>query len=166
MHTPMPVSLVIALVASVVTPACRMVGAAANPEQVGAEIEAVCRTQEAAWNRGDLEGFMSAGYMRSDTLTFYSGGSVSRGFDAMLERFKKSYQAEGKEMGKLTFSDLEPLPLDNEHAVLRGHWHLDFAKQDDVGGLFTLVFVHTSTGWYIVHDHTSVDAPKPKSAAG
>jgi beta-aspartyl-peptidase (threonine type) len=139
-----------------------MVGVA-KPDEVAAEIAVVCHDQEAAWNQGDLEGFMSAGYMRSEKLTFYSGGNVSRGYDAMLERYKKNYQGDGKEMGHLTFSDLDPLPLDNEHAILRGRWSLTFAKQAPVGGLFTLVFVHTSEGWRIVHDHTSVDAPKSKS---
>ena len=155
----------LALAASLFLSACQMVGVA-KPNEVAAEVEAVCRKQEAAWNRGDLEGFMSAGYMRSETLTFYSGGNVSRGYDAMLERYKKNYQAAGKEMGKLEFSDLDPLPLDNEHAVMRGRWHLHFEKQEEVGGLFTLVFVHTSEGWLIVHDHTSVDAPKPSSGSG
>lgn len=155
----------LALAAAGLMSACQIVGAA-KPDQVSAEIEAVCRKQEAAWNRGDLEGFMSAGYMHSETLTFYSGGNVSQGYDAMLAHYRQSYQSGGREMGKLSFSDLDPLPLDNEHAVLRGRWRLQFAKQEAVGGLFTLVFVHTAEGWFIVHDHTSVDAPKPKLAAG
>jgi ketosteroid isomerase-like protein len=154
-----------ALLALLLLGACR---ATPQPDadHVAAEIEAVCRAQEAAWNRGDLDGFMSAGYLRSDELTFYSGGDVAHGYTAMLERYKKSYQAEGKEMGRLAFTDLAPLPLDDRHALMRGRWKLDFEKRDDVGGLFTLLFVRTSEGWRIVHDHTSVDAPKKKSAAG
>jgi hypothetical protein len=165
MQTKTSPPFLLALAASSLISACQMVGVA-KPDQVSAEIEFVCRNQEAAWNRGDLEGFMNAGYMHSDKLTFYSGGNVTRGFDAMLEHYKQSYQAEGKEMGQLTFSDFDPLPLDNAHAVMRGRWRLHFEKQEEVGGLFTLVFVHTTEGWFIVHDHTSVDAPKRKSAAG
>jgi beta-aspartyl-peptidase (threonine type) len=142
---------------------CQVVGVP-QPDQLSAEVELVCRNQAAAWNRGDLEGFMSEGYMRSEELTFYSGGSISHGYDAMLEHYRKSYQAAGREMGQLAFTDFDPLPLDNEHAVMRGRWRLHFEKQEDVGGLFTLVFVHTGVGWRIVHDHTSLEAPKSKSA--
>ena len=124
------------------------------------EIKSVARAQEAAWNRGDIEGFMSAGYMRSEQLTFFSGGSVTHGYEATLARYKKSYQSEGKEMGKLSFSDLDVLPLDEQHAVLRGHWQLHVEKQEEIGGLFTLLLVRTNDGWRIIHDHTSMDAPK------
>ena len=89
------------------------------PSSTGDQLVAVARTQEAAWNRGDLEGFMSAGYLRSEKLTFFSGGSVSHGYDAMLARYKKSYQSDGKEMGQLSFSALEAVPLDPDNAIVR-----------------------------------------------
>jgi ketosteroid isomerase-like protein len=145
--------------------ACSMVGVA-KPGQVSDEVIAVCRAQEQAWNRGDLDGFMSAGYWHSDKLTFFSGGSISRGYDAMLARYKSRYQGEGKEMGRLTFSDLDPIPLDNEHAVVRGRWRLTFEKEPPMTGLFTLIFAHTSEGWRIVHDHTSLDTSPPSAPAG
>ena len=49
-------------------------------------IEAVIRTQESAWNRGDLEGYMSSGYLKSPELTFFSGDDVTRGYDTVFER--------------------------------------------------------------------------------
>ena len=125
MQTKASPTLWLALTASFLLAACQMVGVA-KPGQVSAEVEAVCRKQEAAWNRGDIEGFMSAGYMRSEKLSFYSGGNVEHGYDAMLAHYKKSYQADGKEMGQLTFENFDPLPLDNEHAVMRGRWQLHF----------------------------------------
>jgi beta-aspartyl-peptidase (threonine type) len=154
--------LQLVILALILSSACSMVGVA-KPGQVSDEVIAVCRAQEQAWNRGDLEGFMSAGFLRSDKLTFFSGGSVSRGYDTMLARYKSRYQGEGKEMGRLTFSDLDPVPLDNAHAVVRGRWRLSFEKQEPMTGLFTLIFVHTSEGWRIMHDHTSMDAPPPSA---
>lgn len=120
-------------------------------------IESIVRAQEAAWNRGDVEGFMSAGYVRSADLTFFSGGSVTHGFEPVLARYTKRYKAEGKEMGRLAFTALEVIPLSGECALARGRWDLDFEKEKDVGGLFSLVFKRTRDGWRIVHDHTSVD---------
>ena len=79
-------------------PACDMVGVA-KPNQICAEIQAVCRAQEKAWNAGDIEGFMNAGYMHSDKVTFYSGGNVARGYDSMLAHYRSRYRGDGKEMG-------------------------------------------------------------------
>ena len=52
--------------------------------------------QVAAWNRGDLDGFM-AGYWKSPDLVFFSNGTRTRGWQATLERYQKRYQAEGTE---------------------------------------------------------------------
>lgn len=122
-----------------------------------AEISAVMSAQEAAWNRGDLAAFMELGYWRSPELTFFSGGEVSRGFDEMLARYRRNYEAPGKERGTLAFTRLEVVPLTGDAAIARGRWDLDYAEKPDVGGLFTLALRLTPDGWRIVHDHTSVD---------
>jgi beta-aspartyl-peptidase (threonine type) len=120
-------------------------------------MECVLRAQEAAWNRGDLDEFLTDGYLQSPTLTFFSGGEVSRGFTTVLERYRKSYKEGGKEMGRLAFSDVETLLFGADSGIVRGKWHLDFLNKSQVGGLFTLVMQRTPQGWRIVHDHTSVD---------
>ena len=125
------------------------------------DIEAVCRAGEAAWNRGDVEGFMAASYWKSGELTFFSGGEVTHGFEPVLARYVKRYKSEGSEMGKLAFTKLEVLTLSEDAAIARGRWDLDFSKQPDVGGLFTLVLEKKHEGWRVVHDHTSIDTPKP-----
>src|SRR4051812_44988441 len=77
--------------------------AAADDEK---DIRRVLDDQVAAWNKGDLVEFMK-GYWKSKDLTFVSGKDATRGWDETLERYKKRYQAEGKEMGKLQFSEVE-----------------------------------------------------------
>lgn len=99
---------------------------------------------------------MRAGYWPSESLTFFSGAEVTRGYETVLARYKRRYQSEGAEMGQLTFSNLETETLGTDHAILRGNWLLDFEERDDAGGLFTLVLRRTPDGWRIVHDHTSV----------
>jgi beta-aspartyl-peptidase (threonine type) len=120
-------------------------------------IEAVVRAQEAAWNRGDLDGYMSAGYLKSPELTFFSSGGASRGYDTVLEYFHKKYREENKEMGRLSFSDLESINYGDDTALVRGRWRLDFIDKTDTGGLFSLILRRTPEGWRIVHDHTSSD---------
>src|SRR5262245_66209222 len=76
-----------------------------EPDAAKKAIQKLLDDQDAAWNKGDLEGFM-AGYWKSDELTFFSGKDVTKGWNATLERYKKRYQYEGKDMGKLTLSEL------------------------------------------------------------
>jgi beta-aspartyl-peptidase (threonine type) len=141
---------------------CFCLSAFLTPTQTGDTEEAkasrkaiyqVLHNQTEAWNNGDLKGFMN-GYLRSNELTFYSGDKVIKGWDAMLERYQKKYQGEGKEMGKLMFKDMDIELLSADSAVVRGRWHLKLSK-DMVGGLFTLIMRKTPEGWRIVHDHTS-----------
>jgi beta-aspartyl-peptidase (threonine type) len=116
-------------------------------------IQKVLDDQVAAWNKGDLEDFM-AGYWKSDELTFFSGKDVTKGWNATLERYKKRYQADGKEMGKLTFNELKIELLGDEGAMVRGRWKVVTSKET-LQGLFTVIFKKTGDGWKIVHDHTS-----------
>ncbi len=121
-----------------------------------ADIRAVLDSQVSAWNRGDLEGYMS-GYWRSPNLTFFSGGTITRGWQPTLERYRKRYQGEGKEMGKLDFSDVEIEVLGAESALARGRWHLAMSGAKDVRGVFTVVLRKFPEGWRIVHDHSSAE---------
>ena len=48
-----------------------------------------------------------AGYWKSPELTFFSGTTETQGWEPTLERYRRSYQAEGHAMGTLSFSDLQ-----------------------------------------------------------
>lgn len=117
-------------------------------------IRAVMDAQVAAWNKGDLEGYMD-GYWRSPDLEFYSGTTITKGWDATLERYKKRYQSGGNEMGQLDFSDLDVHTNSSGVAWVSGKWHLKMKDGTDRGGLFTLIFHKMPNGWKIIHDHTS-----------
>lgn len=123
----------------------------AQSEKQAAAIRKVMDDQSAAWNRGDIDGFMQ-GYWKSEKLTFVSS-QVTRGWQQTLDRYKKSYDSREK-MGTLTFSDLEITVLSKDAAVVLGSWSLKRAN-DTPGGKFTLIFRKFKEGWRIVHDHTS-----------
>lgn len=118
-----------------------------------AAIRRVMDKQAEAWNRGDLDAFMSIGYWRSEKLTFLSGTKVTRGWQPTLDNYKKNYNSREK-MGVLTFSDLEITMLGKNAAVVIGSWALKREK-DDPHGKFTLTFRKFKVGWRIVIDHTS-----------
>jgi ketosteroid isomerase-like protein len=117
-----------------------------------AAVRAVLDAQVAAWNRGDIDAYMD-GYARSDETLFISGDSITRGWQTVLERYRKGYDTRAK-MGRLAFSDLEIKLVSKDAAVAQGRWQLTREK-DTPHGRFTLIFRRTKDGWRIVHDHTS-----------
>jgi ketosteroid isomerase-like protein len=126
--------------------------ALASPES---EVKQTLDAQVAAWNKKDLAGYM-AGYWKSDALTFYSGGTITKGWQPTLDRYKQRYQGEGKEMGTLEFRELTVEPLAPRVAVARGRWHLAMSAGKELEGLFTVILKKFPEGWRIVHDHSSV----------
>jgi ketosteroid isomerase-like protein len=118
-------------------------------------IEQVLRKQQEAWNRHDLEGFMT-GYWNSAELTFFSGANEHDGWQATMDRYLATYSSPGHEMGKLEFSGLRVEVPCQDFAFVRGSWKLTMSDGKTPHGLFTLVFRKFPDGWKIVHDHTSV----------
>lgn len=130
-------------------------GSVISPD-VHREVDQVLHLQQEAWNRRDLEGFMT-GYWNSPELTFFSGAHETHGWQGALDRYRNAYQSDGKEMGKLEFSDLRIEALGSDAAFVRGAWHLTMSDGKTPHGLFTLVFRRFLDGWKIVHDHTSAE---------
>ena len=123
-----------------------------SAKKAEADILAVMDAQTAAWNRGDIDGFMK-GYWNSEQLVFVSGDEVSRGWQPTLERYKKNYATREK-MGALSFTDVTVELISKDAAVALGSWSLARAA-DNPKGKFTLIFRKFKDGWRIVHDHTS-----------
>lgn len=120
------------------------------------QIESLLADQIVAWNRGDIDGFMSA-YWQSEDLTFSSGGEVTRGFQATSSRYHQRYPT-AERMGKTTFSNLEISLLTDGAAQVLGDWQLE-RTGETMGGKFTLLLKRFPEGWRIIHDHTSKSSP-------
>ena len=144
------------LSAFVLSCACALTAVAqlkvASPEELG--VVKVLLAQEAAWNRGDIDGF-ATGYKNSPDVIFI-GSHVSRGHDDLVNEYRKNYPNRDA-MGTLGFSELEVHPLDEHFAVVVGKYHLDRPKKagGNADGIFSLVFEKTEQGWKIVVDHTT-----------
>lgn len=123
-----------------------------NDEKTKAAVRQVMDEQTAAWNRGDIDGFMK-GYWNSPEMTFVSGNNVTKGWQPTLERYKKSYDSRAK-MGTLSFSELEITVTGKDSAVVLGRFTL-VRENDKPTGLFTLNFRKFKEGWRIIIDHTS-----------
>jgi uncharacterized protein (TIGR02246 family) len=124
---------------------------AANPQTVEA-VRAVLQAQQAAWNRGDIDGFME-GYERAGTTTFISGDELTHGWQTVLERYKRNYTSREK-MGMLTFSELDIQSIGPSYVLADGRWQLTVGSETP-HGRFTLLLRQTSNGWRIIHDTTT-----------
>jgi beta-aspartyl-peptidase (threonine type) len=114
-------------------------------------VRVVLDQQAAAWNRGDIDGYM-AGYAQSDD-TMFVGTDVTRGWTKVRDRYKAKYDSRAK-MGTLVFSDVAFRPMGNDDVVVTGAWKLT-RDADTPHGRFTLIFHRLPEGWRIVYDHSS-----------
>ncbi len=128
-----------------------------DESKIGDVLSRLLNEQTAAWNRGDIPGFMET-YWHSPEMTFSSGGKTERGWQATLDRYKARYPDQ-RAMGKLQFRELETTPLSPDSALMLGRWNLEKDKPAD--GNFTLVWRRFPDGWKIIHDHSSLSTPSP-----
>lgn len=120
-----------------------------------ADVEATLAAQAAAWNRGDLDGFMDK-YARTDRLVFTSGGKIRRGWQATYDAFRTKYATAPGTMGTLTFDVLQVDPAGADGCIVLGRWTL-VSGAHPATGLFSVVLERQAGGWRVIHDHTSAD---------
>lgn len=116
------------------------------------QITALMSIQTTAWNKGDIDGFMAT-YWHSDSLLFIGKNGVTYGWQATLDRYKKTYP-DAAAMGKLDFKLLEFKPLAPGTYLLIGKWHLE-RTIGNLEGHFSLILQKIKGQWKIIADHSS-----------
>lgn len=127
----------------------------AKPQQApgtAALIRRQMAAEAAAWNRGDIDGFMAA-YWKSPETEFIGSGGVTKGWETVREHYRKNYPDRAA-MGALTFTDLQVTLLGRSYAYVVGHFHLARAH-DHPEGVFSLLWRQFPEGWRIIADHTT-----------
>ena len=109
-----------------------------------------------AWNRGDLDAFMSD--YAPDSLTSYvSGGHLVKGVDLIRSHYAPRF-APGATRDSLRFEEFNVRPLSSTLTLVTARFILYNTEGTTASGPFTLVMERQSDGWKILHDHTSTDA--------
>ena len=116
------------------------------------QIRAVLDMQTVAWNRGDIDTFMTS-YWKSDQTLFIGASGIARGYQAVLDRYHHAYP-DRKSMGTVSFSDLEVHVTCPDAAYVVGKFHLA-READQPSGVFSLDFRKFPEGWRIILDHTT-----------
>lgn len=125
-----------------------------SSSKVAKEIAALMAKQEQAWNKGDLDAFLSD-YLRSAQVTYVSNGSVKRGYDAIREHYISRYGNSKASMGQLRLSDLEVNDIGDKHVLCIGKFTVVHHAHVPIYGRFSLILVKTKSGWKIMYDHSS-----------
>lgn len=112
----------------------------------------VLRNQEAAWNRGSIEEYMS-GYWHNDSLEFIGKKGITKGWKQTLDTYQKSYPDKNS-MGLLQFDILSVELLSKTTAYVTGKWGIKREK-GDINGYYTLLLKKIKNSWVIVSDHSS-----------
>jgi len=120
------------------------------------EIEAAVRARldssREAWNRGDLDGYLS-GYWDSEKTRWTSGGTVLYGKEAIAAAYKARYPS-SKEMGSIETAHMETEVLSETDAIVFGH-QVHTVGGKNWMGIFTVHLRKTDGGWFVVSDHFS-----------
>jgi ketosteroid isomerase-like protein len=130
---------------------CTTLVANAQKNEV-AQIRNLLLTQTAAWNRGDLEGFMQT-YWKHDSLMFIGKNGIKWGWQETLENYKKGYP-DSAAMGKLSFDILVVKKLSPDYYYVVGKWMLA-RTIGDLSGHYNLLLRKIKGRWLIVADHSS-----------
>mgnify|MGYP001019883657 FL=1 len=109
-------------------------------------------TQNQAWNRGDVSGFMK-GYWENDSLMVIGKSGVTYGYQNTLENYKKGYP-DTAAMGKLTTKQIKMIRVSKQYYFIVGKWYLK-RSIGDISGHYNLLIRKINGEWVIVADHSS-----------
>ena len=123
-----------------------------SEEQDKSEIMHVLKSQEKAWSKHDLEGYMQ-GYWKSDSLKFYGSSGLTYGWDKTLANYKKGYPTPDHS-GILKFKVNDISKIEKESYYIMGEYHLT-RKIGNANGIFMIIFRKIDGEWKIVADTSS-----------
>ncbi len=113
------------------------------------EILSILKSQEKAWSKHDLEGFMQ-GYWKSDSLKFYGSSGLTYGWDKTLANYKKGYPTPDHS-GTLKFKINDITQIEKDSYYVMGEYHLT-RKVGNANGVFMIIFKKFKDKWKIIAD--------------
>jgi len=112
-------------------------------------IRNILKQQQKAWSDNDMAGFMQ-GYWKSDELTYYSGGKITKGWNTTLANYLRKYPSK-KETGTLNFEIANITKINDDAYWVMGSYFLT-RDAGDANGTFMIVFKRIDGEWKIIGD--------------
>jgi ketosteroid isomerase-like protein len=126
-----------------------------DPGRLLPDFQAQFSNEAAAWNRGDLDTFMSD-YAPGDLPTYVARGHLVRGFDVIRSHYAPSF-APGARRDSLRIEEMQVRPITDRFVLLTARYILFRGDSTTASGPFTLLMERRPDGWKILHDHSSSD---------
>lgn len=118
------------------------------------DVVKIILAQQDAWNKGDLDGYLSHYKNAPDTQAVLA--SLVRGVENIRSAYKVNFPNRDS-MGTIEDSEVEVRALGDNFALATGKYHLARSRKagGDVAGTFTEVFEKTSAGWQIIFSEST-----------
>ena len=116
------------------------------------QIQAALTASVDGWNEGSLAKHLS---LYDPSVTAMTRAGPRPGVAAIEESFRRTYFAGDKPKQNLRMEQVTVRGLSSDSALMTGRFVLEGGALPEQSGWFTLVWVRTSAGWKVVHDHTS-----------
>lgn len=109
------------------------------------------KNSESDWNKGDLNNFMKM-YIDASTMMMPTGPA---GLSAIRDLYQQHYFNGKMPKQNLHYDELKVTMLGDKYALLTGKFTLSGNNLPERSGRYSLVMIHTHSGWKILHDHSS-----------
>ena len=116
-------------------------------------VKAALDGQVAAWNAGDLEKAM-AFYWNSPQILWISRGGVSKGYQPVLDDFKKEFSDRSK-MGIYSYTPLHIEKLSTSSVLYVYRWKIELKGKRIMGGVSSQIWKKIGGVWLITSEHAS-----------
>ncbi len=118
------------------------------------DVVKIILAQEGAWNKGDLDGYLSHYKDAPDTQAVLA--NLVRGIDNIRGAYKQNFPSKDS-MGAIEDTDIEVKALGDNYALATGKYHLNRPKKSGgpVEGTFMELFEKTQVGWQIIFSQSS-----------
>lgn len=136
------------------------IAAAQNPDPLFTattqqlDVAKIILRQQDAWNKGDLDGYLSYYKNAPDTQAVLA--TLVRGVDNIRSAYKANFPNKDS-MGTIEDSEVEVRPMGDNFALATGKYHLNRSRKagGEVTGTFTEMFEKTPTGWKIIFSEST-----------
>ena len=114
----------------------------------------VVLAQEAAWNKGDLDGYLAR--FKDDPATEAILAGPVHGLAAIKSAYHINFPSR-EAMGTIEYSDVEARELGENFALATGKYQLERSKKTGgpAEGTFVEVMEKTPTGWMVIFSETT-----------
>ncbi len=118
------------------------------------DVVKIVLAQEGAWNKGDLDGYLSHYKDAPDTQAVLA--NLVRGVDNIRSAYKQNFPSKDS-MGTIEDTDIEVKALGDDYALATGKYHLNRSKKSggSTEGTFMELFEKTKAGWQIIFSQSS-----------